>query len=231
MKIILTGLPYSGLKLLSSILRTHPKIKNVSTGFEYMEAIESVSYLGTNFRVILCIRDPRDIWATSEKHWRECPNTMSVQERFDNLFIYKNVNLYDRLMELIHIFDIGKRVYIFRFEDFLKDKQKSMDLLLQWIGVEKLTYTESVSYYPKTIGELKIPVHQSNALFVKYQDFYQAFYSDFLNDKLKNDLTNSVQYNNIMPVADVEAKIREAIHRALQEPVSTANKAFESFIY
>jgi len=130
--------------------------------------VSLLNHLFPNFKMIICLRDLRDVFSSVEKRHKETllldfPDHMEhhlVDNRASALFDDNGIigGPLKALYNLGDTPDIMRHMYFWKFEDFLEDPTKSMNAIFNWIGVsnqeidfekniEQTTTQEADSYY------------------------------------------------------------------------------------
>ena len=132
----------------------------------WLTNVEFVRSLYPNFKMIVCLRDPRQIFASVEKAHKKTslldfPDHMDandVNNRANILFDNNGIigSCLKAVNNLQDIPNIMPHLFFFRYEDFLQKPQETMDSLFKWLGLEtkKIDFNnmkqytfESDSYY------------------------------------------------------------------------------------
>jgi sulfotransferase len=108
--------------------------------------VETLRHLDPDFKMIICLRDLRDIYASVERRHRrslmiEFPDHMEhnhVDGRASALLEQSGIigNIWQGIYNLGDIPDIMEHCYFWKYEDFLKNPQETMDDLFEWLGEE-----------------------------------------------------------------------------------------------
>ena len=114
---------------------------------EWLKLIQTLKCLYPDFQMIVTIRDPRDIFASIERKHEETlmfsfPDHMEhdiVDSRAHTIF--SDVGVVGRIFKSIqNIGDIPNvidHIYFWRYEDFLKDPEKTTETLFEWLKLKK----------------------------------------------------------------------------------------------
>lgn len=134
----------------------------------WLHMIESLRELDPDFKIIVTLRDLRQIYASIERRHRETifidfPDHMEhnvVNTRADNMFAIGGIigNTVNALENLQDIPNIMKHIYFWKYEDFLENPIEQTNSIFEFVGVnpkdcdidfnnlKQVTY-ESDSYY------------------------------------------------------------------------------------
>jgi len=144
----------------------------------WLACIELLRHLNPGFRMIVTLRDLRDVFASVEKHHRKTPmldfpdhmDANIVSNRAESLFA--NGGLIGRVLSALHnVGDIPNamdHLFIWRYEDFIMRPQESMDHLFAWLRLPKHQYDFSnikqVTFESDSYHRLKYPHHVAKEL-------------------------------------------------------------------
>jgi len=203
----------------------------------------TLQHLYPDFKMIICLRDLRGVFSSIEKRHRETllldfPDHTEhhiVDNRVNTLFDDNGVvgSSLKAIYNLGDIPDIMKHIYFWRFEDFLKDPQKSIDELFTWIGVGpqkmdfdniKQTTQESDSYYrfkythkikpkleiPETLEDRKISPRIINSILERFKWYYEAYYPELFVQELGNDVEKQVK-------SEIDEELSKNIENDIEE--------------
>jgi sulfotransferase len=211
----------------------------------WCNASPMLQHLYPNFKMIICLRDLRDIFSSIEKRHRETllldfPDHTDhhiVDNRASSLFNDNGVvgAPLKALYNLGDIPNIMRHIYFWKFEDFLKEPQKSMDELFAWIGVsskkidfnniEQTTTQEADSYYrfkymhkikpnleqPETLEDRKISPRILKSIVTKFPWYYENYYQELGNSKVvSNEIKNEID-------EELANSIEESIEESTEE--------------
>ena len=148
----------------------------------WLNGLETLSHLDPKFKMVVCIRDLRQIFASIENRHQKTslidfPDDMAdltSYERADKLFspqgvVGRPLRLIGQLQDVS--VELQKNLYYVIFEDLMNEPNRVMQEVYQWIGAENYTIDsnnltvkqhESDSYYRfkyphKTHGSIKPP--------------------------------------------------------------------------
>jgi len=120
----------------------------------WLGCVETLRVLQPNFKMILTIRDLRDIYASVERRHRntlmlEFPDHMEqnlVDVRASQLMADNGVigGVWRSMYNLGDVLDIMGHIYVWRYEDFLLDPYASMESLSSWLGVGATISLENI---------------------------------------------------------------------------------------
>jgi sulfotransferase len=194
---------------------------------------ESIREMYPDFKMIVTLRDLRGVYSSIEKRHRKTlflsfPDNMehnNVIGRKNQLFDPNGIigNIVAGLQNLMDIPDIMKHLYIWRYEDFIENPQKSMDHLFDFIDVDKIEidfnnikqYTnESDSYY-----RLKYP-HKIKSKLKEPEPFYEGI-SPRILDMILNE--NEWFYKTYYPEKLLQENVKKIENQDGQEETIPIN--------
>jgi len=126
--------------------------------------LELLRHIQPDFKMIVCLRDLRFVFASIEKQHRKTmlldfPDKMEpnvVDSRADALFADGGVigSPVKALYNVGDIPDISKHIFYLRYEDVLADPQKALATLLKWVGLDD---------YKFDLNNIKQVTHESDS--------------------------------------------------------------------
>jgi len=141
-----------------------PVVINKNRG--WLGCAEWLREIDPGFKIIVTLRDLRDVYASVEKRHRKTlfmdfPDHMEhnlVDARASNLFADNGIigGIMKAIQNIGDIPNISPHIYYWRFEDFISDPKKITDHLFEYLGVKEQeidfdniiqSTTESDSYY------------------------------------------------------------------------------------
>lgn len=208
---------------------------------------ELLQHIYGNFKMIVTIRDLRDIYASIEYQHRKTlllnfPDKMEpnlIDARASNLFSDNGVigSPIKALYNLGDIPNILDNIYIVRMEDFTEDPQSTINLLCQWLEVDNIELNEEIisqstfesdSYYrfkyPHTIKNGKIEKPKSlnekqisPRITAEIINRFSWFYKQFYPE-LEQEMKKTATENNTMSSEPKEENSQEAsISKAIED--------------
>jgi len=210
----------------------------------WVHQAEFLRHIYPNFKMIVTLRDLRNVYASIEKRHRKTllidfPDHMehnNVDKRADALFKDEGIigSCLKGLENLGDVPDIMPHIFLWKYEDFIKDPQENMDLLFKWLNVSshkydfdniKQTLFESDSHYrfkylhkinskvqkPLDFTEAKISPRMLNTITQRFTWYYNMFYPELNINNSQNVSSN----NQIINKED--EKIAQEIEEALND--------------
>jgi sulfotransferase len=184
--------------------------------------VELIRHLYPDMKMIVCLRDLRGIYASVEKqHIKtallDFPDHMEanlVDVRAANMFADQGIigAPVKALYNLGDVPEIMDHLFIFRYEDLLQDKEKSLKALFEWLGVEPETIDfdnlnncpqESDSYYrmkyPHVVKKgLVAPENYAisprilETIPAKFEWFYKTYYPEATEAETKTSIEDDI---------------------------------------
>jgi len=226
----------------------------VDENYAWLRNIELISSIFPNFKIIVCISDLRQVYAALEKKHRETLlikyneeiSSDVISKRFDDFFskdglIGKQIS---GILNLKNFPNISDHLFVFRYEDLISNFDLSMDLLFNWMGVEKqkltlknIIKTLSQGNYqsnPKTgdlfdgnpdyldFSNLIYPSKNIfDAIFTKNEWFFREYYPEYIKtEQTRMGPAGQPPLNPYIPVPnEIESKIAEEIEKELSKQI------------
>jgi len=208
----------------------------------WLTTAELVRSLYSNMKMIVCLRDPRSIFASIERQHRKTlmldfPDHMDshiVDNRASSLFDNGGVvgAPLKALNNLGDLPNISKHIFIFRYEDFAAAPQNVMENLLTWMGAESFKFNladiKQITHESDSYHRFKYS-HKIKSKFVAAKSF--AVEDDPISPRILEEIVNrfawfySAYYNDykvnsVSNVAsqdksDLEVQIAQEVEEAL----------------
>lgn len=191
----------------------------------WLFALEWLKELDPDFKIIVTLRDLRDIYASIEKRHRETlfidfPDHMEhniVDQRANVLFNDNGIvgSVLKAIQNVGDIPDIIQHIYYWRLEDFLANPKEVMDNVFKFFGVEPIiidfnnivqSTNESDSFHRmkyshKIYNVLRKPsthkdIPMSPRIINEIESRFQWFFNDFYSDIKEIENNNDIVSNN-----------------------------------
>jgi sulfotransferase len=193
----------------------------------WLGMVEFLRHLFPDFKMIVTLRDLKYIYASIEKRHRETllldfPDHLEsniVDNRAFNLF-ENNGLIASSLKALENLYDIPNilsHIYFWKYEDFIKNPDKTTSDLLSWIGVQDHKYDwnnieqslhESDSHYrfkylhnihnsliePDSLEVVKVSPRIVNTIENKFKWYYERYYPNTeSSEEIEKELTEEIE--------------------------------------
>lgn len=203
----------------------------------WLHLIETIRDLFPDFKMIVCLRDLRDVYSSIEKQHRktlllEYPDHMEhniIDIRASTLFADNGVvgGPIKALYNIADVPDIVDHLFFLRYEDFIKEPQKTMDTVFNFLEVSahkinfdniEQTTKESDSYYrfkyPHTIkNKFTVPEKQPisprilETIPTRFDWFYKTYYPElFIQEARKRTANPENKSTSLTPLEESIAK-------------------------
>ena len=209
----------------------------------WLSCIEWLREVFPDFKMIVTLRDLRNVYASIEKRHRntlliDFPDHMehNIVDTRANV-IFDNNGLVGSCLRAIYnigdIPDIAKHLLIWRYEDFLKNPQETMNIVFKFLDVEPIeidftnieqnTFENDAFYNMKYLHSIKTKLEQPTSfveakvsprilqtIITKFDWYYKSYYPEFFVNESSTpiDIKTDLMDEDITLIKDLEDAIK-----------------------